>query len=351
MFYSKLIKIKNNIHLSQLSLIGGGLALLMLSPSVAAIDCEITNSNEIPVTNFNLHRNMPINHSELILKVSNDFKCEGANINNTYIDFEVIPNISNIPGLPNIYQTNLRGIGIKYEIDNSQYYNNVGCNNQLASHYISNITTTGHSFSCHNTQGTVFATDVFSLVSIVKLDANHEVGRITNLPKFSSNYFVYDKGPASGKTLNNIFETPDFLVIRRNGCTLDSNRLDFNLGKNQQNDFKRIGTTGTPITKQIPLTCDPDTKYFLQVDGVAEPNHPGVMKLTSDPGAATGVGVQLLANGQPVEFGRAKQMGTSAASGNNIKETIDITAQYYQTQNRVTPGPANASATFTMTYQ
>ncbi|MCB5308649.1 fimbrial protein [Yersinia massiliensis] len=349
MFYSKLLKIKNNIHLSQLSLIGGGLALLMLSPSAAAIDCVKTDSNVIPVTTFNLHRNMPINHSESILEISNDFKCEGADIKNTYIDFEVIPSISNIPGLPNIYPTSLRGIGIKYNID-SNYYNN-GCSNHLSSHLVSTIFTTGHSFSCSNDNSTVFTAEVVSLVSIVKLDADHEVGRITNLPKFSSNYFVYTKGPASGKTLNNIFETPDFLVIRRNGCTLDSNRLDFNLGENQQNDFKGIGSIGKEVTQKIALTCDPDTHYFLQVDGVAELNDKGVIKLTPEPGVATGVGVQLLANGQAVEFGRAKQMGTSSTSGNNIRETIDITAKYYQTAPTITPGPANASATFTMTYQ
>ncbi|MDA5549971.1 fimbrial protein [Yersinia massiliensis] len=345
MFYSKLLKIKNNIHLSQLSLIGGGLALFMLSPSAAAVDCTLNNSPYTINTNFNLHRNLPINHAEQIAINTTDIDCDNTGIN-SHIDFEVTSNTPSIPSLPGVYPTNLRGIGIKYEI--FEHYTNQ-CSKGTV-YQMDNLTNTLN-FNCNPNGKSSFSAGPDSFIYIVKLEENHEVGIINTFPIFRAKYSEASQNPTSGKTINNIFQLSNTLIIRRNGCTLDSNRLDFNLGKNQQNDFKRIGTTGTPITKQIPLTCDPDTKYFLQVDGVAEPNHPGVMKLTSDPGAATGVGVQLLANGQPVEFGRAKQMGTSAASGNNIKETIDITAQYYQTQNRVPPGPANASATFTMTYQ
>ncbi|ATX62946.1 hypothetical protein LC20_08465 [Yersinia hibernica] len=55
-------------------------------------------------------------------------------------------------------------------------------------------------------------------------------------------------------------------------------------------------------------------------------------------------------NKDPVVFGQPKQMGVVAYNINTL-ETIDITARYYQTENSITPGKANASATFTMTYQ
>lgn len=113
MFYSKLLKIKNNIHLSQLSFIGGGLALLMLSPSAAAIDCTLNRSSANNNTNFILHRNSPINHEETVATITANLDCDNPNLI-SHIDFEVTSNIPSMPSLPYVYPTNLRGIGIRY---------------------------------------------------------------------------------------------------------------------------------------------------------------------------------------------------------------------------------------------
>ncbi|WP_261373167.1 fimbrial protein [Yersinia bercovieri] len=185
-------------------------------------------------------------------------------------------------------------------------------------------------------------------LKIVKLDLNYDTG-----PLYGEHIEIKYRYEASNNMwisgLGFILGLP--IYIRINSCVLDTPDINFNLGKQQQKDFTRVGPIGSGQTQKIALTCDPNTKYFLQVDGNAEPGHSGVMKLTPGAGVATGVGVQLLANSQPVEFSKAKEMGNTATSGTNIKETIDITARYYQTENRVTPGTANASATFTMTYQ
>ncbi|HHJ0100314.1 TPA: fimbrial protein [Yersinia enterocolitica] len=135
-------------------------------------------------------------------------------------------------------------------------------------------------------------------------------------------------------------------------CSLNTSNINFDLGKQKLTDFTRIGSTnGWSDTKRIELSCPPDIKYFLQIDGIAESNQPGVLKLTQEPGAASGVGVQLLANNKEIKIRETKEMGISASSATNLPEKIDITARYYQTADKVTPGSANASATFTMTYQ
>ncbi|MDN0109233.1 fimbrial protein [Yersinia mollaretii] len=189
-------------------------------------------------------------------------------------------------------------------------------------------------------------------VSFIKTADNHEVGEINNYPKIT---FVYSttNGADPERSIDNVITPNNNIQVSRYGCTLDTPNLNFNLGKQQQKDFTGIGPIGSGPTQQIALTCDPNTKYSLKVDGDAEPNHPGVLKLTPESGAATGVGVQLLTgvNKDPVEFGKAKEMGHTAASGTDIKENIDITARYYQTAPTITPGSANASATYTMTYQ
>ncbi|HDL8466100.1 TPA: spore coat protein U domain-containing protein [Yersinia enterocolitica] len=134
-------------------------------------------------------------------------------------------------------------------------------------------------------------------------------------------------------------------------CSLNTNNINFYLGEQKQEYFTSVGATTRGNTQHITLTCDTNIKYSLQVDGIAESNQPGVLKLTQEPGAASGVGVQLLANNKEIEIGKTKEMGTSATSGTNLPEKIDITARYYQTADKVTPGSANASATFTLTYQ
>ncbi|HDQ4770274.1 TPA: type 1 fimbrial protein [Yersinia enterocolitica] len=136
-------------------------------------------------------------------------------------------------------------------------------------------------------------------------------------------------------------------------CSLNTSNINFDLGEQKQEYFTGVGATTRGNTQHITLTCDTNIKYSLQVDGIAEPNRPGVLKLTRELGAASGVGVQLLTgkNNEPVVFGQPKQMGISASSGTNLQEEIDITAQYYQIADKVTPGSANASATFTLTYQ
>ncbi|HDL8433567.1 hypothetical protein A6J63_000170 [Yersinia enterocolitica] len=137
-------------------------------------------------------------------------------------------------------------------------------------------------------------------------------------------------------------------------CSLNTSNINFYLGEHELTHFTHIGSrNGGSNKKRIELSCSPDTKYFLQIDGIAEPNHPGVLKLTQEPGAASGVGVQLRTgkNNEPVVFGQAKEMGTSASSGTNLQQSIDIEAYHYQTEEKVTPGSTNASATFTLTYQ
>lgn len=135
------------------------------------------------------------------------------------------------------------------------------------------------------------------------------------------------------------------------GCILNTTNINFNLGKQQQEKFTGIGPIGSGETKPIALTCDPDTKYSLQVDGITESNYSDVIELTQNSGAATGVGVQLLANNKPVQLNHAQYIATTTNGNTDSPQSIDITARYYQTADKVTPGSTNASATFTLTYQ
>lgn len=105
--------------------------------------------------------------------------------------------------------------------------------------------------------------------------------------------------------------------------------------------------SGTRVNNSLQYRIDPARVAINATNGV----------LALDPGAtgnvpaATGVGVQVAtSNGTPVP------LATNRASGLTLRTTegsysIPLRARYLQTASKVTPGPANASATFTIIYQ
>lgn len=333
MFHFKSIKAKGFTRLSQLILICGGLVLLAPATAIAQLDCKLT-STAPTFSNFKIEQNAPIN--TVIHKESFRVSLLCPNIGMSIFNFKTLSGNSPI---------NLKGIELKYTIKNE----NFGCGSYPQLNGSVNI-------NCPGKPGPSERTYIFSYdVEFIKLDNNHEVGTITHYPDVVIGYYsrLYDGSIDNAGYIYNTITPNNNIQVSGRGCTLDTPNLNFNLGKQQQKDFTGIGPIGSGPTQQIALTCDPNIKYSLQVDGDAEPGHPGVIKLTPGAGAATGVGVQLLTglNKEPVVLGVAKEMGTTAASGTDIKENIDITARYYQTSPTITPGSANASATYTMTYQ
>lgn len=337
MFHVKSIKAKGFTRLSQLILICGGLVLLAPATAIAAVHC-IQDLKENLSSNVRVSHDAPLHTVLKKLQNKITLRCTGIEPNNRFNSINYIYSVTP-PDSSGIYSINSKGIGVRYTLNAGSTCSQGG------------PTIHKSSMSCPSIGPSPNATiNLIYDVELIKLDNNHGVGPISGYLDFSLRYWGNNDG-ISDRTISDIFSPLSGINISRYGCAINTPDLNFNLGKQQQKDFTGIGPIGSGPTQQIALTCDPNTKYSLKVDGDAEPNHSGVIKLTPESGAATGVGVQLHANGQPVEFGKAKEMGQTAASGTDIKENIDITARYYQTAPTVTPGSANASATYTITYQ
>ena len=260
--------------------------------------------------------------------------------------FDTTQNMAHIRN--NIYESGLPGIGLKFSIsghETNAYNGDDDCS-------FDKIKLEGscklppQSYHRKNYQFT-------QTIRPAILDFKNSGIRKLTTPVFKLNYYLESDGPAKIKSVND--RTTGSVVVnietQPTNCTLSTSDINFNLGTLQEKDFVGIGPKGNGQTQKISLTCNRKTKYSLQVDGDAEPVHKGVIKLTSESGAATGVGVQLLVNNNKIEINQANEIGKNVNHGTTLPDEIDITAQYYQTENRVTPGTANASATFTMTYQ
>ncbi|CRY22832.1 putative fimbrial subunit [Yersinia enterocolitica] len=318
--------------------------IYVLTPSASHADmkCTYFTSIFIIMHEVKINKSAPVNQEYEFMSLTPTLDCENVeayDVGKT-ITFQIIPKNQYSSGSNTIFDSGLSGIGIKV-------------NKRAALDKKCSLDTSFQEVNCiipnPDASGKVRIYNNFRL-SLVKLDSRHDIGEIKP-PDFDLVYRIKSK---------NIVETVKSISsgilhqkvkITTDGCTLNARDINFDLGEQKQEYFTGIGATTRGNTQHITLTCDPNIKYSLQVDGIAEPNHPGVLKLTPDSGAASGVGVQLLANNKEIEIGKTKEMGTSATSGTNLPEKIDITARYYQTADKVTPGSANASATFTLTYQ
>lgn len=107
-------------------------------------------------------------------------------------------------------------------------------------------------------------------------------------------------------------------------------------------------STGTRIANAIGYRLDPNqtpidaSKGVMKLDAAAE----------GSTAAASGVGLQIAdQNEAPVALATLKASGIVPTANDGANYTIPLKARYLQTESKVTGGPANATAVFTINYQ
>lgn len=141
-------------------------------------------------------------------------------------------------------------------------------------------------------------------------------------------------------------------TITSESCSVTTNPVNVSLGDHNKNEFSGAGSGTSWQAFNIGLDCSQGARINVRIDATADSDAgvPGVIKLDSNTGNASGVGIQVwYSNGDtPVQFGQELYYGTSSASGS---QQIALQARYYQTTQTVTAGKANATATFTLSYK
>jgi type 1 fimbria pilin len=135
------------------------------------------------------------------------------------------------------------------------------------------------------------------------------------------------------------------------------NPIQVPFGKVPQSNFKGLGSVAAERNFNITLNCRAgigvQNMVHLRMDATKDPaavGQDGVLQLTQGGvNTATGVGIQIVDGNSraPVKFGDEAQVGP-AKDGDYV---LPYTARYFQTGNRVTPGRANGTATFTVIYK
>lgn len=172
-------------------------------------------------------------------------------------------------------------------------------------------------------------------------------------------------GTVTGKTvgslvlLNNalLWQSPEAVVninaftVTTPACTLTTSFIPVDMKDVNKNEFNgKNSTPGSNYTQSfnLPMTCNAGTQVKVKMEGDIYDSAKGIINTTGETGTATGVGIQLLYNSQPLTLGTDVPVGTSSAGGSF---SVPLQARYYQIGNTITTGKANGVLTFTMTYQ
>ncbi|HGY1168009.1 TPA: fimbrial protein [Citrobacter braakii] len=135
-------------------------------------------------------------------------------------------------------------------------------------------------------------------------------------------------------------------------CTVTSQEpVSVALGEHDKSEFGGVGSSTGWTAFDIGLQCDKNARINVRIDATQDASGiTGVMRLDNDQDAASGVGVELWYQhtNTPVAFGKVLSNYWTSGGG---PERVQLQARYRQTAETVTAGAANATATFTLTYQ
>lgn len=157
----------------------------------------------------------------------------------------------------------------------------------------------------------------------------------------------------NGRTVTNPEASVTLSSVRVNaiGCVINNKTITVPLGNVNKSMFKGPGTWPEDINTRsfvIPLSCQVGTRVNLKVDGDIQNPTQGILNISKVTGSASGIGVQVLFDNKPISLSTAIYTGEASSNG---AYNIPLKARYYQTHKDIKAGIANASATFTLTYQ
>ncbi|AKH65331.1 MULTISPECIES: fimbrial protein [Photorhabdus] len=134
-------------------------------------------------------------------------------------------------------------------------------------------------------------------------------------------------------------------------CSLKDTNITVPMGDIKKSDFSGINSTAGGKDFEVILDCDDNVQIQLMLDGKKAKNrlnHVWALDQNYNRTTASGVGIQILYNNQPVIIHSQINIGNSYSGG---KYSIPLRARYFQTDRNITPGQANATATMTLIYQ
>lgn len=191
-----------------------------------------------------------------------------------------------------------------------------------------------------------------------------KTGEITAGGVIGGTYTQYRAGSSAGPLLVDFqLASPVLVQPRVPTCKVTTPQVTVPMVDTVTAAFKGPGTTTLPRPFDLSLICSggvkgSSTKAFVTLTDVTAPgNTSTTLSLTKD-STATGIGIQVLKDNVLLGFGpdsaavgNVNQWYAGTVAEGQAQLKIPLSARYIQIAEKVTPGSANARATFTMSYQ
>lgn len=237
------------------------------------------------------------------------------------------------PGMPDTYQTNVPGIGVRFFTTTD--WNGSWERAPLSSGYYPPL-----SWSA--------ATAWYTSAALV-VTGQVGSGRLTSLPSMTVEF--------SGSCFRSVVRIQTIApgtVITPTTCMVTTPSISVTLPNVKASDFSGVGSAKGDTGLRIGLSCRAGADVHVTLTDATDPGNTSNL-LTLAPGStARGVQLRVLYNGSPVGYGP-----DSAVAGNlnqwrvgpsSSVSSVPLTAQYIAT-GTVLPGIVKGIATFTMSYQ
>lgn len=131
-------------------------------------------------------------------------------------------------------------------------------------------------------------------------------------------------------------------------CSITTPVVNVQMPTFYKSSFTGVGSTTTATDFRIGANCDSGVMPTISFSGQTSSGATDVFAINSDSGAASGIGVQLLYDGNTINQNTAVAMNTITAAG---ATEFPFSTRYIQTESSVTSGQANATITFTLNYK
>jgi type 1 fimbria pilin len=241
--------------------------------------------------------------------------------------------ITPVPGVPDVYKSGVEGIGIK-----TLYAGSTSLTNLAALQWP--VVTGAYNAYPFGPMG------IFQVQLIV---TGRVSGGAFNLPTPLAQ-MMYSALQVSVLNLVN-----NNASVVAPACTVQNSPIAVNLATVNFSGLPAIGATAGDKAFSVVLNCPATVSVSMTfTDVVAPDNRTNVLSL-SKASSAAGVGYQIVYNAVPVNFGpdssvagNLNQVSIGTVSTGGV--TIPFVARYVRT-GKITPGSADANATFTMSYQ
>ncbi|EOU9536672.1 fimbrial protein [Cronobacter dublinensis] len=243
---------------------------------------------------------------------------------------------SEVAGMPGVYNTGVAGIGISLVNDKGQRVVGGGVSCDTRNTPLGYLSTDGrNTFNFNVTLALVKTATTIGSGSLQQPQTKFGMGVYQHSAIGSPNEISYS-GNITYKTVT---------------CSVDPKSLYVTLGNLPASTFKGIGSGSGFYNFDVNATCNDRVTVGVKVssaNGYAS-TQPSVIKLTPEHGMASGIGVQILTNGQNTDFDHYMSVGEVPDANATLR--IAFAVQYYQTAATVTPGVADSIATITVAYR